>query len=175
MATVVALSTAGHGPEDEPVSGPREVPAGVKGGTERCARRRAARLEQQRRSGLNLAHARTALGLSVQACADRAGISRARWRAMEEGRAGVSVPAVRLVSTELWLVYAGVEARDQTTLVAEPRAEDSLPELCKALGEVADILEDRVITPQERPKLARVANRIAVIADRLGRAAQGTP
>lgn len=164
-----------HIADSAPAGGPVAVATEQKaaGGEAAPKSRRRAALEAKREDVARSAElARTAHGFSERQCADRAGVSRARWCEVESGRVAVDAALLEAASTTLAQTFYALRLgalRPQ----ASGHAEDSLSEACRLLGRMGAVLADHKITDEERPEAVKIGQALVELGQAWLRAGQG--
>lgn len=110
--------------------------------------------------------ARASVRVSQQRAAQAAGVSRAQWVKYESGEHPIDAAALEALP-ELARVYYALRLSALDQGVVGPAAEQSLPRLVQAAGEIAAALEDSAISPAECPAVAKAARTLMAIAQRL--------
>ncbi len=172
------LADEGHAGEGAPVSPGAKVPSSKKSGT--CPRRqrkkaegRARRLAKRAEDAKALRHARGVLGLSEDDCADDSGVSRTFWRKCEAGKASIEPAMVWAASPNLYLAW------QSACLHGTPAPTPGLPldrwlsRAVQLASGVDDIAGDGRVTPDERPRTAKLGRLCHELGDALLAAGQG--
>lgn len=141
--------------------------------TEKRERQRAARTTLQKCVAEYLTRARVQHGLSIEDCAEEAGMSATAWRKYETAQTPVDSAAVVTASVPLFLTWSALVSSDVLRERPKLDAAESLPFIAQIVGRVGKVLVDKAIAPHERPEAMAIGEALHEVGNAWQAAGRG--